>query len=1104
MVFFYIICTRTISRKTCLIARIALLILLISHQHVQSQTATPFIKNYPASQLNASSSNWGITQDHRGVIFAANYEGIITESNQEWQLIPVSKNFIAFYVNKDAQNRIFISSHGDLGYLRPDYAGKLVYHSLKDLVDADIKDNIFWQVHSTSHGTYFQSPETITRWSEDGIKLWPAEKGSSYRFSFMANDDVYVVDINNKVTQFTASGSALISPYKEPAQGKISLIMSGQHDDVLFLNNDGSIYSQNTAQYINGSEEFKKFVRGNILYTGVWSPSLQRYAIGTLAGGIIICDTQFNIVQKIDINSGISSNVIKDLYFDDNDNLWCATNDGISYIELSSPWTRISARNKPLIKPLSLAGYDNKYYLGTTEGLYSSQPDSTLKLILAAKTWGLLPAHGTLYAATQKGLYTIGRDINEIGNYNEVTAIKPYSSKSAQGLIVGHSGGISILSKTGTKYREVNKFDIPPSTYHSIEFSGTDESAWISSKFDGLIYIHNIFSSTTLKKYNLTHGLPDINAINIARVDDQLLFATTKGFYRFDKATELFTPDGTLMRDTLHINQIIPDHNSGFIVNKIDEYRRSHVTWIRKKGAKYESNYTPFRRLPNMEITALFSDDQFIWVGGSEGLYRFNKNRKKVYDAPYHTIINRVSAGDSVIFYGNYYNAADSLRIPGIVIEQPEAFKPELLSKDNHIIFNFNATFYEDQERTVYSYYLENEESSWSKWTHSSTKEYTNLDAGEYVFHVKAKNIYDTESSVASYAFKILPPWYQTTWAYFIFGLLITLLIYIIAVLYAYRIRMQRRRLKLIVADRTFEIISQKREIEQQKDMLTLQFEKISKQKDSIEEKNSELQKAQRETMEANNALQELNMHLEREVEKRTKKIKTTLHQLQLKNKELDTFIYRASHDLEGPISRIGGLSALVKMSLPQSHDPQYVNLIDETAKSMKALIAKLTQVHEIYNAEIVNEPLDLYVVVEEIKRKLADYDEAGEVSYTLKIEPNLNIVSDKAMLSKALSNVIENALIYRKPRSTDHNITIKAKRTGEYIKLKVKDTGVGIDAMHIDKIFTMFYRGAATTQGSGLGLYLTKLAVERLNGKITVKSKLHEYTTFTIYLPLG
>ena len=320
---------------------------------------------------------------------------------------------------------------------------------------------------------------------------------------------------------------------------------------------------------------------------------------------------------------------------------------------------------------------------------------------------------------------------------------------------------------------------------------------------------------------------------------------------------------------------------------------------------------------------------------------------------------------------------------------------------------------------------------------------------------------------------------------------------------YSYRVRQQRAKLKLIVADRTFEVLTQKKEIEKQNYLLKEQNEEIAQQRDDINEKNQELEMSQEEILSINDKLQELNSLLEKKVEKRTSKIKSTLLQLQQTNDELDTFIYRASHDLKGPISRIHGLTSLAKLESTSSNDLKYYELIELVAKDMHKLLAKLTQVHEVIHSDIEMEMIDLPVLISDVRNSISFLDKNIDTKYSFELESTLQIKTDAFLFSIILTNLMENAVIFKKTTTNStHQILIKTSQDDENYYLQIRDTGLGISDEHVAKVFNMFFRGSDQSKGSGLGLYLARLAIDKLNGVITVESKLGQYSSFLMTLP--
>jgi len=151
-----------------------------------------------------------------------------------------------------------------------------------------------------------------------------------------------------------------------------------------------------------------------------------------------------------------------------------------------------------------------------------------------------------------------------------------------------------------------------------------------------------------------------------------------------------------------------------------------------------------------------------FWIGCADGLIRYEKNNQKKYDSKFYSIIREFTIdSDSTIFYGAF--ADDS----GVVkITQNENQKIKILYEFNDVYIRFSAPYFEDENMPEFSYMLEGHSDDWSAWSTKNDANFTNLHEGDYIFKVKARNIYGHISEVAEYPFSVLPPWYRTAWAY--------------------------------------------------------------------------------------------------------------------------------------------------------------------------------------------------------------------------------------------------------------------------------------------------------------------------------------------------
>ncbi|MDQ3393601.1 MAG: ATP-binding protein [Bacteroidota bacterium] len=127
------------------------------------------------------------------------------------------------------------------------------------------------------------------------------------------------------------------------------------------------------------------------------------------------------------------------------------------------------------------------------------------------------------------------------------------------------------------------------------------------------------------------------------------------------------------------------------------------------------------------------------------------------------------------------------------------------------------------------------------------------------------------------------------------------------------------------------------------------------------------------------------------------------------------------------------------------------------------------------------------------------------KVNLELQIDPNLQFSTDKELLIIILKNLIDNSIKYSDEGKKEAFIKIKINEKNEnLISITIEDNGEGIDEMISDKVYDIFYRGSIKSKGSGLGLFITRKAVEKLEGEIQFKSVPHKSTIFTITLKMN
>ncbi|HXC05930.1 MAG TPA: PAS domain-containing sensor histidine kinase, partial [Bacteroidia bacterium] len=196
--------------------------------------------------------------------------------------------------------------------------------------------------------------------------------------------------------------------------------------------------------------------------------------------------------------------------------------------------------------------------------------------------------------------------------------------------------------------------------------------------------------------------------------------------------------------------------------------------------------------------------------------------------------------------------------------------------------------------------------------------------------------------------------------------------------------------------------------------------------------------------------------------------------QLQEKINDLNTFIYKASHDLGGPLASMLGLVHLSELKNKDEELREYLSLIRKSLDKMNGLLKDLVSTVSITNEELCAGPVDLYDMAQQIRDSQRYTREFETIDFRINISKRILFNTDKRFIYPILSNLILNAIKYRKPLRGAF-VDVSVKKSGKGIILKVEDNGMGIPKAIQDKVFEMFYRGTSHSSGSGLGLYIVK-----------------------------
>lgn len=270
-------------------------------------------------------------------------------------------------------------------------------------------------------------------------------------------------------------------------------------------------------------------------------------------------------------------------------------------------------------------------------------------------------------------------------------------------------------------------------------------------------------------------------------------------------------------------------------------------------------------------------------------------------------------------------------------------------------------------------------------------------------------------------------------------------------------------------------------------------YRRVKKLNREISEQKEEIQAQAEELTESNQTISRVNTGLEEKVKTRTAELKEAYN-------ELDTFFYRSSHDFRRPLTTFMGLAEVAKVTLKDPSALELFEKVNETARNLDKMLIKLQSVSAIGTQELIYTE----VLVDQIFQIELDNfrEEIMQKSIMVLTEIKLEqpFFSYPVMVKFIIQNLLENSIAFCGVESPF--IKFKAHQVANETVLEVSDNGQGIDSTYLNRIFEMYFRANERSRGNGLGLYIVKKMVDKLNGRIELKSELGIGTTVRVYLP--
>ncbi|MCE7064963.1 ATP-binding protein [Dyadobacter sp. CY326] len=1014
--------------------------------HAIWQKSLPFITNYVTDDYKAALQNWALLQADNGIVYAANNSGVLEFDGTTWRLIKTTEGSPARSMAKTSSGRIFVGGSGEVGYLAANAQNEIVFYSLKNKLDSANWDfgNV-WFTYARGNSVFFICDQYILKWDQGKFSVWKSNMGT-LGFAWMIRETLYVSVSGKGLMKLEGNGLALVEGGADfKGMGLTGLLPYSDNQLLAIgLNKQFKIYDGHSLRPFAKDGKAVEII--DAVYHGV-RLSNGDYALATTGSGFYLRDHSGNIKSHISRKDGLPSDAIYAAFEDAEGDVWLATDNGISRLEINAPLRILNANHGLDENPFDIEFFNGKIYATNSKGLFelNQSAGNGIAKLSFSKIKGVdnLTMHcqkigEKLIVSNYDGVFSLDK-MGKLSMIMRENVVRVEESRGNAGhLFVGLEGpGITELLYADGQWKKGEKrTDIK--AYAESFIRAANGNVFINTRRSGIFEMawkdpakpKTLSDSFNLIHHNVHNGLSSNTIRSMESVDGKIYVSTDHAMHRFNPAKHTFETDKVLTAGMKPyeggwINEIVEGRDAKMWFTLYHNYQ-SHVF-------KYQNN--ALRKLP---VSGRFSDALISKVydsgagitmfGSNKGIVLFDEDMQVGQNNPFKTLIRRVLINK------------DSL----LDVSASGSHNPEIEYGHDGLRFQFALPSYDLSSKNEFQYDLEGFNAHWSAWSTESMVDFTNLSEGDYVFRVRGRNVYGEVGAEARLAFTILPPWYRTWWAYAMYVLLLAGLTMLI-------IRIRERKLKM--------------------------------------------EKQQ----------------LENTIRERTEKIMTQTAELQEMDRVKSRFFANISHEFRTPLTLIlAPLEEEIKKTPRGEREgllimKRYANRLVELVNQLLNL-SKL----EAGKMELQVAKGDLKQFLNILSSSFDSLAQHKEINFTRTIEMEEKPYwFDADKLEKIIINLLSNAFKFTPPFGTVlFNAHILMKEGRETLAVSLSDTGKGIAPDEQQRVFESFYQSRQKTDGyeggTGLGLALVKELVKLHNGTIQLESAVGFGSVFTMEVPVS
>jgi len=773
---------------------LVILFTLFASLHVLSQSSIliPEIVNFSKNTYEAGNQNRGIGQDHRGLLYFANDDGLLVFDGTYWKTYPLPNGSIVRSLEV-VDDRIYVGGQQEFGYFFFDSSGVLTYQSLKQLIPpGETEFSDVWNVVSFQGDVFFRSNKRIFRYHEGKVIAFKSINwgflGAGAGLLLAQEYDKGLMVFRNDRWQTFPSGYDF-------SKDKISVRSVGG-----FGAHKTLLTTLKSGMFIIEGEGVNRFETPGIraitaaLVNSAITIDTTQVVIATRLDGYYIINGKGDIIQHVTKPDGLQSNTVNAVAADKEKNIWLGLNNGIDLVIYNSAISHLNPDGGNKSAGYSAALFNNRLFLGTGIGLYSIPVEAgdDLQGLRGEFTpvnngkglvWGLSVVNNQLLVGRNDGAYIVGN--NNCIPLDTVTGFWFFQPLSAEQpsprVIAGMYNGITVYNFSGGRYQSHRSH----SSFESAKYTVVEgEDIWVGHPYQGLYRItFNDTGGVVNRPYGDVHHILSSGHNYLFKIRDKIVLVTRKGFYEYDRTIGDF-------KESVFLKKLF---GTAFI-SYLREDTEGNIWFVEEKrpGVIDMSE-------PDKPVKVYFSElNNRILGNGEEFIYPINKNNVLISSEAgfYHIDYEKYRETNhhlrALLRSVTAFNKKDSILFGGYLPEKDSGSGADVFTVNHKISHRWNSVHFEFSSpyfngTVEYSSRLKGYDNQWSAWSKKTERSYTNLPAGKYVFEVIARGNNGRQSAASLFVFTISPPWYNTILAWLIY------IAVFIALLYYFYKRQQRK-----------------------------------------------------------------------------------------------------------------------------------------------------------------------------------------------------------------------------------------------------------------------------------------------------------------------